>query len=197
MASPTITKDMREKIVANMSKHIFGKEEAALVVRTAKIAERAYKEKYSDATRRKMEDLGKDFVGRSDDIVMNVNGLSIELSFNGYSRLYGRCIGSGKETVYRFVSKDHGSYRDIKHVASAALAADVMALMDDIKNFSDRVCQAEIQTLAVLESVRTFKKLRAVWPQGEKFYDMYDVDSEKPGVPSIVITDLNKMLGLK
>lgn len=49
----------------------------------------------------------------------------------------------------------------------------------------------------MLESVQSFKKLRAVWPQGEKFYDMYDVDSEKTGVPSTVVSELNKILGIK
>lgn len=194
MASPTITKEMREKIVENMTKHIFGKEEAALVKRTAKLALAAYNEEHSPKVRKMMKDLGENYVASNTAINLNIRGMHIWLSFNGCSSLYGSVIGDGQEDVCRYGTKSR--YGRTPFAPSASLSDEISELMDDLKDFSDRVRKAGAQTLAVLESVRTFKKLRAVWPQGEKFYDMYDVDSEKPGVPAIVITDLNKMLGL-
>lgn len=79
MASPTITKEMREKIVQNMSKYIFGKEEAALVKRTSKLAIAAYNEKYDAKTRKAMEALGKDYIQRDYDIDLNINGMAVRL----------------------------------------------------------------------------------------------------------------------
>lgn len=195
MASPRITRTMREGIVENTINHQFAKETAAIIKRHATLADRAYKMLYPKAKVAAMEGLGEDFVRKSADIRVIVGGRYETLYFAGGSNYCNTPHLSSlrvDKQEHRFVSRDNSIIIEGKD------RSDYDALHNDTKDLMERMSRAAISLIAVLESVQSFKKLRAVWAEGEKFYDMYDVDSEsKASVPAVVITDLNKMLGLK
>lgn len=178
MASPRITKVMREGIVKNTIEHTYNKEETALDEREYKLADKAYHVLYSKAQIAHMEALGERFINKNIVISVNLGGLRNRLEL--------------KEP--RFM-EDSQYCNPV--VADGKLREDIEKFFDDSKEHSEKVNRASVNLMAMLESVQSFKKLRAVWPEGEKFYDMYDVDSEKPGVPAVIVQDINKMLGLK
>ena len=189
MASPRITKQIREQIVENTLDHTFKARKEKLVKEHAALAERAYKELYKPSLIKAMEELGEKFICKEDDIQLNMKGQRRRLNFNGnFSyRL------SDIPRVYKLMEKTQGQNA---LVPSDKLFDAIDSHFDAVKAFDTEHEKASVNLSAMLESVQTFKKLRAIWPEGEKFYDMYDVDSEKPGVPAIFVSDLNKMLGL-
>lgn len=181
MASPRITKVMREGIVENTLTAQFGKAKEALVKREQALANRAYHQQYKPVTIKAMEDLGDRFIEYSGTIRLNVGGRALDLTLDK-SR---PCHKGANWSSSRFVP-------------DAKLTADIEKYLDDAGDHNKLATQARVQLTAVLESVQSFKKLRAVWPQGVKFYDMYDVDTEtKSSVPAVVVTELNKALGIK
>lgn len=180
MASPRITNTMRQGIVKNTIDHTFKKERDAIDRRESELALLAYNEKYT-ALERKCFESCPDLFGVSNGMHLNIRGMSIS-------------IGFGKDTQ-KPVAESHTWGN--RFTPSTKLSDAVYELTNDREDLKKRVREAEVQLMAVLESVQSFKKLRAVWPQGEKFYDMYDVDYEKAGVPSIVVSELNKVLGIK
>ncbi len=180
MASPRITKSMREGIVKNALEHTFGKAEEKIKEDFRKLADKAYNEKYSKAQQKLMVELGEEFLAKNDRIFVNIRGERHALSMSE-ERLTDR----------------QSNWHDKAFVPSNKLSDDIYDLLQEKDTLKEKMNQADIQLSAMLETVVSFKKLRAVWPQGEKFFDMYDVDSEsKPGVPAVVITELNKVLGL-
>ncbi len=186
MASPRITNTMRDGIVKNTLEHTFKKEQDALLKAEGKLARLAYNEMYDATTRKAFITLPSGIFGKSSDVCLNIRGMSVTLSFGKEPD------GSRTELC---VGENHG-YRNrlTPSVPVSDQCYDYIMQNEDLKK---RMREAEVQLRAMLESVQSFKKLRAVWPQGEKFYDMYDVDSEKSGVPSVVVTQLNKILNLK
>lgn len=182
---------MREGIVANAIEHTFKKDREALKKLEISLAKAVYNELYDAPTQKMMNTLGEKFLERDCDIHVNVNGQRHRLYFDG-ERNVG-CVG-WKEREQRLMMR-HQAHSPF--VPSKKLGEDILEFADKTKDQGEREKQATIQLSAMLESVMSFKKLRAVWPQGEKFYDMYDVDSEtKSGVPAVVVTELNKLLGL-
>lgn len=181
MASPRITKAMREGIVRNTINEQFKAEREAIAKREHKLADRIYNQQYTKKQVDTMKELGSKFVDFSGAVFVNINGKSINLSFGG----------ADSRGVHKNASWS-------RYAPDAKLAAEVESYIDDKVELDGKVQKAEIALMAMLESVQSFKKLRAVWPQGEKFYDMYDVDSEtKAGVPAVVVTELNNLLGIK
>ena len=66
------------------------------------------------------------------------------------------------------------------------LRAEQESITQDRKDIYD-------QTLSLLKSVTTLKRLKEVWPDGSQFYE----DLEGPGnLPSIPVADLNAKLGI-
>lgn len=56
---------------------------------------------------------------------------------------------------------------------------------------------AKRQLKSIVYSCRTIKKLKEIWPQGDKFYSAYMVEQGKPGLPAVQVENINKLLGLK
>lgn len=181
MASPRITKAMREDITQRAVGSTFRKEAEALQKEENSLAERLYKEVYSPQERKHMEALGSRFIDTADRIRGNIRGQKITLHFG----------------ATKLVDQDNKMFHMTPPTPSQALSDDIYDFMERHKTYKDKRSKAEQQLEAMLETVVSFNKLRAVWPQGEKFYDMYDVDSEKPGVPALLVTELNAILGLK
>lgn len=201
MASPRITKTMREGIVKNVITYTFKKEVAALSKREATLASIAYNATYTKAQVDAMKSLGNAFVEQSNAIVVNACGQRHSLFFGGALSAIPYYNQGEVGSVLRELGKGADEYRFVArrgdYTIKPSLGAEIVELAQDQTDLHERAKQAAVSLMAVLESVQSFKKLRAVWPQGEKFYDMYDVDSEtKSGVPAVVITDLNKMLGI-
>lgn len=188
MASPRITKVMREGIVANTIAHTFKKQREDAAKEHARLALKAYKEQYTPAQIKAMENLGKRFIGEECKIFLNLNGLRRQLYFSGKDR-----VAKASELVYKLMEE---SQYNKPLVPSDALRLEIEAFLDKESDLNETISKAEVNLMAMLDSVQTFKKLRSIWPEGEKFYDMYDVDSEKPGVPAVFVADINKMLGL-
>jgi len=186
MASPRITNTMRDGIVNNTLEHTFKKERDALLKAEGKLARLAYNEMYDLPTRKAFAQLPQGIFAVSSDICLNIRGMSVTLSF-------GKAADGSRTELP--VGDNHG-YRN-RLTPSVPLSDQCYTYVMDNEDLKKRMREAEVQLRAMLESVQSFKKLRAVWPQGEKFYDMYDVDSEKTGVPSVVVTQLNKILNLK
>jgi len=186
MASPRITNTMRDGIVKNTLEHTFKKEQDALLKAEGKLARLAYNEMYDATTRKAFATLPAGIFSGAGDICLNIRGMAVSLSF-------GRQPDGSRTTLC--VGSDHG-FRN-RLTPSDPISDHCYEYITKGEDLRKRMREAEIQLRAMLESVQSFKKLRAVWPQGEKFYDMYDVDSEKTGVPSVVVTQLNKILNLK
>lgn len=181
MASPRITQTMRSRIVKDTIDSQFKSERESLKKREHALADATYNEEYSVKQREAMKELGDKFVETSMGIHVNANGKVAILAF--------------PEPTPRYVRKNASWSR---YAPKPPLTTKIEAFLEDEADFRSRSSKAEIALMAMLESVQSFKKLRAVWPQGVKFYDMYDVDSEtKAGVPAVVVTELNKLLGIK
>jgi hypothetical protein len=188
MASPRITKVMREGIVANTIVHTFKQQREALEKEHVKLAEKAYKEQYTPSQIKAMDNLGERFIDKECKIHLNLNGLRRQLYFGGKDKTHNT-----KDLTYKLMENQQ-YHKPL--VPSDGLRQQVEDLLDKISDLDQTIARAEANLLAMLESVQSFKKLRAIWPEGEKFYDMYDVDSEKAGVPAVFVADINKMLGL-
>jgi len=187
MASPRITNTMRDGIIKNTIDATFTKERVALDKQERTLAAKAHKELYPPAIQKAFETLGE-LANRDDGIRLNIRGMAIYLG-------YGVTVDGSR---IRLPMGDKHTGYGFRFTPSQKLSDEIyeyVTLMEDLKS---RIEKATVQLRATLESVQSFKKLRAVWPQGEKFYDMYDVDSEtKADVPSVVIPELNKILNLK
>lgn len=63
--------------------------------------------------------------------------------------------------------------------------------------FDEEMRMTRRQLKTVIYNCSTIKQLKTNWPQGEKFYKIFETSPDiKTGLPAIQITELNKMLGL-
>jgi hypothetical protein len=79
---------------------------------------------------------------------------------------------------------------------TGALSDKAQAFAQSKQDLGRDYDRAKIALMKMLESVSTVKRLKQIWPEGEKFYAQYLDTPERPGVPAIQVTEINKMLGL-
>jgi hypothetical protein len=80
---------------------------------------------------------------------------------------------------------------------SGELAEKAQVLAQEKETLEKEFRSAKAKMFAFLEGFASFKQLREAWPEGEKFYSDFDVDHIAPGVPAVITTEINSMLGLK
>lgn len=220
MASPRITKEMRENITANAIRHRFTDDVYKLSVSECSLAERAYHIVFSNKDIEAMEQLGRGIIRPRKTIALRVSGEQRTMCFNGQlvvdSNKKAKLRFSGidfdtshddveflmPERISSYSSDDHEAYwerftinRDNK--AKSKFCDDVLGYDAERDNLMSSISETETKLSSLLESVQTFKKLRAIWPEGAQFYDQYDVDHTlTPKVPAVIITDINKSLGI-
>ncbi len=177
MSSPRISKDMREKIVKNAIDERFAKARKELKDIEERLFEDCYNEAYPKPLQKKLQELGEEFICKNDSFVMPFTNVKISHSVDHLT---------ARNTSFHLFRRGW--------VPSDALRDRSLEFDAKKGELRSEIMKAEATLMGVLESVTTFKKLRAVWPNGAKFYDMYDVDhTVKPKVPALVISDLNKI----
>jgi di/tripeptidase len=77
------------------------------------------------------------------------------------------------------------------------LADKAQAIAQEKTTLEEEFRSAKAKMLAFLEGFASFKQLREAWPEGKKFYADFDVEHVAPGVPAVITTEINNMLGLK
>lgn len=219
MASPRITQSMREQITNNALLHRFTDDVNKMSVTMSKLAEQAYHFVFSPDDIKAMEHLGESVLTMSGSIVVRMAGEIRTMDFDGYlirnhtgtALRFGGTVFPNKlqadivELLMPFTdrySRQNEAYwtrftikRDSK--AKSKFCDDVLAAEADEEKLKSAIDEASTKLMSLLESVQTFKKLRAIWPEGAQFYDQYDVDHTlTPKVPAVIITDINKSLGI-
>ena len=173
---------IKEAIIARLLKHAFEEREKALKAEEYGIGNSVYKDVYSAAVRRKMDDMPKGFLPEDDDLKVQFEG-------NGFTHIHfgerRRIAASHEHNAAKVYDSEHPlteRYRDWKERES------------QLKNEKQTT---KSNARAVLNSVSTLKKLIEVWPEVEQFVEDFKPSATgKAQLPALPLKDLNRFLGL-
>ena len=83
-------------------------------------------------------------------------------------------------------------------VIDGELGEEVIAFANEKEDAVKKIKEVRAKLQGQLGNISTFKKLRELWPEGQKFYNDLDEDATiKSGLPAIRFDDVNTMLGVK
>lgn len=118
------------------------------------------------------------------------------LRFNvGGQRLYLRTLDDGLPVPYRI--GDHAGYscHELGTIPHGDLCDRIQAHAQAVEATKTANRETYRKVLALVDSARTVKKLRTIWPEGEQFYAKYDA-VQPTKLPAIRIDELNAELGI-
>lgn len=184
--SVRLTNDIKEGVIKNILAHSLGKEAEKLEQRRKELSDEVYNDYYDKTTRDKINALPDGWLPKRD---------RMHVVFGNSST--GYCERNFKEPK-RFLARDM-EHRALKvYPYEHRLTAKHDKLTDDIKEHNEKMKKAEISARGVINNCNTTKQLKEVWPSIAKFVESYEPSQKKTGTEiAPVLTDLNKMLGLK
>lgn len=208
--SSRLTKYIREEIAGLTLRDAFEKEITNLLKERMKVIDAIYNSLYTAAERKALNAAPKDCLYTRTQMEFRTKlGHYKYMQFNGTLE-YQYAISDMARKIRQANAKTNGDAAEdeIERPVSSngnmrRLLEDpkVQAMLDDhedkCKDLSEKYAKAKASLFAVLESVHTFKKLNFVWPEGLKYYSVFDTDNTKPGLPAVMVDELNKTLGLK
>ena len=221
MSSPRITKDLREKIVTEALRHTYYDRSLELLLEENTLAGEVYEAILSPSNVKAMRALQSKCVAHlgvytkmfntTNYLYVQSNGCYHNLRFFDTKVIKGKEIKdyvfslavngttyNGSRIKYEVFQLVPSSLPDGNRWRAPKGLSDVtFEFMQKQEDFKKEVERTRIMLNSLIESVSSFKKLRSVWPEGEIFYNIYDVDTEtKPNVPAPIIAELNKILKL-
>ena len=82
----------------------------------------------------------------------------------------------------------------------ASLTGDLAERVQARKTASEKLREqrysAERELAGFLEQFKSFKSMREAWPEGKPFYESFDVEAPKGGVPAVRVAEINKLLNI-
>lgn len=179
MTAGRLTKTIRESIVRKATNEAFQKERDALLVEEHKIGLTLYKSVFDKKVLTAVNKLPKTWLRMDDCLRFNSGGMELRFdvkpavpvpSERGYCQRLGTLTPEMADVAQAFANKKE----------------DAVA----------RYNRAKRELMALLDSVSTFKKLKEVWPEGADYYTTFDVERTITNVPAVVVSEINKMLGI-
>ena len=183
--SVRLTNDLRDIICRKAVSHAFDPKKEALTQVEHGLAKEAYEAVFSDADRKAVAKVGKDWVRFDSCLKFNVGGLTITLN----------AAGEGFPVPYRINGYRGYSCNILGTVEFGELADRIQKHANDLEAYEAERTKAAKQLSAMLSKINTIKKLREVWPEGAQFYSKYEVESVA-ALPAIRVDEINSMLGL-
>lgn len=184
MASLKLTKTMREEIQTKILKHAFQEREEELNKRLSTIALRVYEDIYPKKQREAMDALPKGWLPSRNQVTAKM----------GKDQEYYKTFRLEKNVCVPYTDIHSCSkVYDDEH----PLAVLYQKYVADKDAFSKEWQDMKRRTWATLESVTMTGKLKALWPEIEKF--VTEVENRYGGsyhVPSTTIVELNSRLNL-
>lgn len=182
MSTIRLSNYIKDTVIARLMKHAFEEREKALKAEEYGIGDAVYKDVYSAAVRRKMDDMPKGFLLEDDDLKVQFEGNSFTHIHFGERRRIAQSHKYNAAKVYDSKHPLTERYREWKKRESA------------LKN-EKRTTKSNAR--AVLDSVSTLKKLIEVWPEVEQFVEDFKPSATgKAQLPALPLKDLNRSLGL-
>lgn len=180
-----LTQQMRESILSKAMGETnkgFQKRVDTIKKRENAVALKCYNTVFSAAIRAKVNALPDEWFGTDECLRFNVNGMDIRLMADKKYRVPSRAA--------------YGCNR--LGTITGEMAEEVMAVVNDKEKLKEEHAQVRAKLSALLENCMTLKILETTWPEGKPFYDyLVKADKEqKAGLPAVLISDINKALGL-
>jgi len=186
-----LSNQLRDTIIQEVVETTTKKEAEALKKREQAFAMQCYNHVFSKTIRDRMEGLPRGFLPEDKCLRFNLLGMNIQLNVSEAVRVpYRVDAGDGELSSYR-----NGCQR-LGNIADEALAEKFKTLHADKEAHKERVNKIARETKALLYSLHTYPQLEKTWPEGKKFYSKYAPKNGESQLPAVLISELNKTLGL-
>jgi hypothetical protein len=197
MASTKLTNTMRDRIVADLLGHRFGKAADKLVADRAAFALKVYRDVYSLTVRKRMEDLPNGWLPDEWGIRVQFgdgSGFSA-LSFNGsvggpISRYLTKPIDTITKRLFAIHMHNCAKVYDLAH----PLAVHWSELSSREAALKTEIAAARTQANAAVYSASTINGLISMWPEVEPFARKHE--TAKAALPALPTIELNRLLDL-
>jgi len=110
-------------------------------------------------------------------------------------RIYLRTLSDGLPVPYKIGEYAGYSCRELGSIEAGDLCDRIQNHAMQVEKYKTERAMASRKVLALVESVTTIKKLREIWPEGEQFYQMYEL-AQATKLPAVPVADVNAALGL-
>lgn len=187
-----ITQDQIKQITNAAVESVLRKEADRLNCKTieGKMFNLAYNSCFDKSLRRKLKSIPVEFLKTE-----YATNFSLE---NGESYYLHNYKKNGDKYDYVYVPMPYYRSHPSKFVTRGEAAEKIKAWLQEKEDFRKKENELRSKINAVLCSVSTFRQLKKIWPEGEKFYKDFaiNVAPSKSGLPAPILTELNEMLGL-
>lgn len=185
-----LTNQLRDKIVQDVVDAVTGKEKADLIKRENALAIQLYNDLYPKKIRDLMAGLPDGFMPEDKCLRFNLGGMNIQIKAKEKVRVPWNPLPDGRESDYR------NSCQRLGNIANDELQAKYLTLHADKEKHTERTNKVGSETKALLYSLHTYGQLVKTWPEGAKFYSKYEPVDGESQLPAILISELNKTLGI-
>lgn len=188
-----LNNDMRAEVVRRAIEHAFGKREKDLTERNNKLAHFAMIESFGAATLKLAGKLGKPWVNVCEDNwgAKSPNGVPTNFRVGPFGKTIALLV---KDPVPIGARHDISKYFK---VGDPNLVKEIEQLMDDYEALKAEKTKAISTLNALLGSFAAYSTLEKGWPEGKPFYKHIPKDYPfRHQVPAVLVSDLNKTLGI-
>lgn len=179
-----LTNDLRQIIVNKAIAHAFDPKLSKLKESEDALGREAYAAVFTKAETDKVALVPENWIRRDKCLQFNVGGLHIRLELQG----------DGLPVPYRIGDYAGYSCKTLGVIEAGDLCDRIRAHASACEQHRNDRRTAAKAVEGMLAKVSTLKKLREVWPEGERFYAQYE--KAKEALPTIRVDEINAALGL-
>lgn len=179
-----LTNDIRRSICKDAIKAAFDGRNEEINKQEAALAIKVYEQVIPQEEREAIDRIHECWFGTSSSLYLNVASSHVTLSSDRYFRVPEKEYG-----------KNNWS-RIFATIKAGPLADEIMTFCNAKEDLNKEQTTAERAIDALLSSATTLKALMAAWPEGEPYWSKYLDQPEKPGLPALQVSEVNRMLGL-
>lgn len=180
----TLTNGIRDSILSRAISEAFADKKKAIASEEEALAIKLYKAVVPADEIKAAKAMKSGWIRKDRCLRFNAGGYSLNLC------LRSRDDDTGLPVKYGNSCNTIGS-------VTGELATEAQLFANKKEKLRTEETQAVTKMRAFLNSFTTMKKMKEAWPEGKKFYSMFDVERKKDNLPAIVTKEINAMLGLK
>ncbi len=187
-----LTNNIRDAIVNEVVNVTTDKDKKDLDKREKLLAQQCYNQLFSKETRAAIDSLPRGFMPETSLLYLSINGMSATLKSAQPVRVpfCSKLENESLQATYR------NSDQRLGGILNKELYEKFMSLHADKEAHKARTNKIRAETKSLLYSLFTYPQLEKTWPEGKKFYSKYAPKNSESQLPAILISDLNKTLGI-
>lgn len=182
----TLTNSMRDSILSRAISEAFAVREKVIAGAEEALAIKCYKAVMPADEIKAAKAMKPGWIRQDRCLRFNAGGYSVNL-----------CMRSREGEEDRGLPVKYSNSCNQIGAVTGELAAEVQKFSHAKEQMKTEREQARNKMRAFLYSFTTINKIKEAWPEGKKFYGMFDVERKKDNLPAIVTKEINAMLGLK